>query len=375
MRVRSCLPAACRSRGAAEARLPVPGRRRAFTGWALPCVRCQAPGAWYSVMASESLSSSGCAAALADGDVVYAIIRGSAINNDGDGKVGFTAPSIAGQAKVIRDALHAARVEADTITMVEAHGTGTALGDPVEVAALTKVFREQTDRVGFCALGSVKSNIGHLQTAAGVASLIKTVLALRAQHIPPSLHLAQPNPAIPFASSPFVLAAAPAPWPASPRPPPPRRRQLVRYGRHQCPRDCGGGARHARQPLGPPSPPAAPQRQVPRCPPAPRRPPRPASPAPPRPCPSPMSPSPSPPAAPPGPTAAPSSPPTPPAPRPPSPPRPPPRPPPWPAARSCSCSPARAPSSPVWARRSTPPSPPSAPPSTAVAPCSPPARR
>jgi len=143
--------------------------------------------------------------AVADGDNIHAVIRGSAVNNDGSLKAGYTAPSVDGQASVIEMAQTVAEVKADTIGYVEGHGTATALGDPIEVAALTQAFRNSTDRKGFCAIGSVKSNIGHLDSAAGVAGLIKTVLALKYEMIPPSLHFEQPNPAINFDSSPFFV--------------------------------------------------------------------------------------------------------------------------------------------------------------------------
>ncbi|MGH9360465.1 MAG: type I polyketide synthase, partial [Thermoanaerobaculia bacterium] len=153
--------------------------------------------------------------ALADGDTVHAVIKGSAVTNDGSQKVGFTAPGIDGQCRVLRAALAAAEVEPETIGYVEAHGTGTQVGDPIEVAALTKVFRERTSARGFCALASVKSNIGHLGAAAGVAGLIKAVLALEHRAIPPSLLFATPNPQIDFASSPFFVATRLQEWPAN----------------------------------------------------------------------------------------------------------------------------------------------------------------
>jgi acyl transferase domain-containing protein/acyl carrier protein len=143
--------------------------------------------------------------ALADGDTIHAVIKGSAINNDGSLKVSYTAPSIEGQAKVIRAAQAMAGIQPDTISYIEAHGTGTVLGDPIEIAALTKVFRTSTQKQGFCAVGSVKTNIGHLDVAAGIASLIKTVLALKHQQIPPSLHFEMPNPQIDFTNSPFYV--------------------------------------------------------------------------------------------------------------------------------------------------------------------------
>ncbi|MFI9329509.1 MupA/Atu3671 family FMN-dependent luciferase-like monooxygenase [Kitasatospora sp. NPDC052868] len=156
--------------------------------------------------------------ALADGDTVHAVILGSAVNNDGAGKVGYTAPSVDGQAAVVGRALDVAGVAADSIGYIEAHGTGTPLGDPIEVQALTRAFRARTGAVGFCALGSVKPNIGHLDTCAGLAGLIKAVLALRHRAIPPLANLTRPNPALGLADSPFVLSAAGAPWPDGPAP-------------------------------------------------------------------------------------------------------------------------------------------------------------
>jgi phthiocerol/phenolphthiocerol synthesis type-I polyketide synthase E len=150
--------------------------------------------------------------ALADGDHVRAVIRGSAVNNDGGSKVGFTAPRADGQAKVIRAAHIMAEVAPETITYVEGHGTATPLGDPIEVEALTKAFRASTDRVGYCALGSVKSNIGHLDAAAGVAGLIKTVLMLEHGEFVPSLHFTEPNPKTGLTDSPFFVAAERRAW-------------------------------------------------------------------------------------------------------------------------------------------------------------------
>jgi acyl transferase domain-containing protein len=143
--------------------------------------------------------------ALADGDTIHAVIKGSAVNNDGAVKIGFTAPSVNGQAEVIADALAMAGVSAESISYVETHGTGTALGDPVEVAALTQTFHADTSLKGFCAIGSLKSNIGHLDAGAGVAGLIKTILALKHAQLPPSLHYENPNPKIDFAASPFFV--------------------------------------------------------------------------------------------------------------------------------------------------------------------------
>jgi acyl transferase domain-containing protein len=150
--------------------------------------------------------------ALVDGDCIHAVIRGTAINNDGALKVGYTAPSVEGQAEAIAEALALADIHPETITYIEAHGTGTALGDPIEVAALTQAFRASTENKGFCAIGSVKTNIGHLDTAAGVAGLIKTVLALKHKQIPPSLHFEQPNPQIDFANSPFYVNHSLCDW-------------------------------------------------------------------------------------------------------------------------------------------------------------------
>jgi acyl transferase domain-containing protein/acyl carrier protein len=150
--------------------------------------------------------------ALADRDCIHAVIRGGSINNDGSVKVGYTAPSVDGQAEVIAMAQAMAGVDADTISYVEAHGTATPLGDPIEIAALTKAFRANTERTRFCAIGSVKTNIGHLDAAAGVAGLIKTVLALKHRMLPPSLHFEAPNPNIDFDNSPFYVNADLAEW-------------------------------------------------------------------------------------------------------------------------------------------------------------------
>ncbi|HET8658654.1 MAG TPA: MupA/Atu3671 family FMN-dependent luciferase-like monooxygenase, partial [Micromonosporaceae bacterium] len=154
--------------------------------------------------------------ALADGDHVYAVVRGVALNNDGHRGVGYTAPSVAGQAEVVAEALSFAEVSAADIDYVEAHGTGTPLGDPIEVAALTRAFRRTTGRVGDCLIGSVKPNIGHLDAAAGIAGLVKVVLMLRHGEIPPSLHVERPHPDIDFAGSPFVVSTTLRPWPRHP---------------------------------------------------------------------------------------------------------------------------------------------------------------
>jgi acyl transferase domain-containing protein/thioesterase domain-containing protein/acyl carrier protein len=150
--------------------------------------------------------------ALADGDHVHAVIKGSAVNNDGASKVGYLAPSVDGQAAAIAEALAVADVPADSIGYVECHGTATPVGDPIELAALTRAFRESTSKTGYCRIGSVKTNIGHLDTAAGVASLIKATLALEHGQIPPSLNYEAPNPVIDFASSPFKVAASLTDW-------------------------------------------------------------------------------------------------------------------------------------------------------------------
>ncbi|CAM8624967.1 COG3321 Polyketide synthase modules and related proteins [Paracoccaceae bacterium] len=141
--------------------------------------------------------------AIRDGDHIWAIIKGSAVNNDGAAKAGYLAPSVDGQARCIAEAQAVAGVNAESVSYVECHGTGTYLGDPIEVAALSQAFRETTDAVGSCRIGSVKTNIGHLDTAAGVASLIKVALQLHHRKLAPSLGYEAPNPAIDFASSPF----------------------------------------------------------------------------------------------------------------------------------------------------------------------------
>ncbi len=152
--------------------------------------------------------------ALADGDPIVAIIRGAAINNDGAGKVSFTAPSVDGQAAVIQMAQALADVAPESISYVEAHGTATPLGDPIEVAALTQAFRAGGAQGNhFCALGSLKTNVGHMDIASGVAALIKTALALRHRQLPPSLHFREANPHIDFANSPFYVNTRLLPWP------------------------------------------------------------------------------------------------------------------------------------------------------------------
>jgi acyl transferase domain-containing protein len=150
--------------------------------------------------------------AIQDGDHIYAIIKATAINNDGSQKVGLTAPSVIGQAKAITTALTKAKINPETIQYIETHGTGTALGDPIEIAALTKAFSPHTNQKQFCAVGSVKTNIGHLDAAAGISGLIKTALALKHKQIPPSLNFTAANPQIDFANSPFFVNTQLTPW-------------------------------------------------------------------------------------------------------------------------------------------------------------------
>jgi amino acid adenylation domain-containing protein len=150
--------------------------------------------------------------ALSDGDQIYAVIRGFAANNDGSAKVGYTAPSIEGQARVIALAQEAAGVDAETIGYVEAHGTGTPLGDPIELAALGQVFRMHTDRKNFCALGTAKTNVGHLDIAAGVTGLIHAAHIVRTGVFPPTLHFKKPNPQFDLANSPFCIHRTVSEW-------------------------------------------------------------------------------------------------------------------------------------------------------------------
>ena len=148
--------------------------------------------------------------AIADGDTIHAVIKGSAVNNDGAEKAGYTAPSVNSQADAVVEALANAGVDADSISYVEAHGSGTPVGDPIEITALTKAFRASTQRSGYCAIGSVKTNIGHLDAAAGIAGLIKTVLALKHRQLPPSLHFREANPEIDFPRTPVLRQHAAA---------------------------------------------------------------------------------------------------------------------------------------------------------------------
>jgi acyl transferase domain-containing protein len=190
--------------------------------------------------------------ALADGDHVHAVIRAAAVNNDGSRKVGYTAPSVAGLAEVIAAAQALAGVHPDEIGYVEAHGTGTPLGDSVEVAALTRVFREKTQRRGICALGSIKTNIGHLDAASGVASMIKAILAIEHGEVPATLHFRRPNPALDLERSPFFVNAETTLWPG----PGPRRAGVSAFG-------IGGTNAHVILEEAPPRPPSAPPRSTP----------------------------------------------------------------------------------------------------------------
>ena len=165
--------------------------------------------------------------ALADGDTIYGVIEGVGLNNDGGDKASFTAPSVSGQAQAIRMALEHAQVNARSIGYVEAHGTGTALGDPIEVAALSRAWSQDTRDTGFCTLGSVKGHVGHLVAAAGVIGLIKATLSLHHGRIPGTLHFDQPNPQIDFAHSPFQVSAQVLDWPRGEAP---RRAAVSSFG-------------------------------------------------------------------------------------------------------------------------------------------------
>lgn len=175
----------------------------------------------FDAQASGTLFSSGGAVvvlkrldeAIAQGDMIWAVIRGVAVNNDGGDKASFGAPSVRGQTAVIRQALATAAVSADSIGYVEAHGTGTPLGDPIEIEALTRAFRADTAANQYCWLGSIKSNFGHLVAAAGVTGMIKAALALRHGCIPPSLHYRLPNAEIDFEQTPFRVADREIAWP------------------------------------------------------------------------------------------------------------------------------------------------------------------
>ncbi len=151
--------------------------------------------------------------ALADGDSIRAVIVGSAVNNDGVQKVSFSAPGVEGQARVIAEALEVSGIDPTSIGHIETHGTGTHLGDPIEVTALTRAWRQWTDAKGICPIGSLKTNIGHLDAGAGAAGLIKTALSLQHGMIPPSLNYDEPNPEIDFDATPFFVNTELRPWP------------------------------------------------------------------------------------------------------------------------------------------------------------------
>ncbi len=154
--------------------------------------------------------------ALEAGDHVHAVIKGSAVNNDGAMKAGYLAPSVDGQAASVTEALSLSGVPAETITYIETHGTGTPVGDPIEIAALTQAFRTQTKKTQFCAIGSIKPNIGHLDTAAGIAGFMKAVSALEHREKPPMLHFERPNPLCELETSPFYVNAQRTPWTTAP---------------------------------------------------------------------------------------------------------------------------------------------------------------
>ena len=189
--------------------------------------------------------------AVEDGDTVYAVIKGAALNNDGSQKVGFTAPSVDGHAQVISMAQMLGGIDPATISYIEAHGTGTALGDPIEIAGLTQAFRAGgAEENGFCAIGSIKANIGHLDAAAGVAGLIKTTLALHHEILPASINFESPNPKLGIESTPFYVNASQCDWPQGSTP---RRAGVSSFG-------IGGTNAHVvleEAPLGEPATPAS----------------------------------------------------------------------------------------------------------------------
>jgi acyl transferase domain-containing protein/thioesterase domain-containing protein len=157
--------------------------------------------------------------AIDDGNTIYAVIKGAALNNDGTAKVGFTAPSVDGQAEAITMAQMLGGIDPATISYVEAHGTGTPLGDPIEVTGLTQAFRAGgAEENGYCAIGSIKSNIGHLDVAAGVAGLIKTALSLHHRILPATINFESPNPKLGIESTPFYVNATQQDWPEGPTP-------------------------------------------------------------------------------------------------------------------------------------------------------------
>ena len=192
------------------------------------------------------------AEALTDGDTVHAVIKGSAVNNDGSSKMDFTAPSLTGQSRAVVEALAHAGVDPETISYIETHGTGTQLGDPIEIAALTTAFRAFTTKKRFCAIGSVKTNIGHMDAAAGVAGVIKTILALKNRSLPPSLNFRTPNPRINFDESPFYVNTRFSPWDGAPVP---RRAAINSLG-------MGGTNAFVILEEAPPAPPTTPSRSL-----------------------------------------------------------------------------------------------------------------
>lgn len=165
--------------------------------------------------------------ALEDRDHIYAVIRGSACNNDGSDKVSYTAPSVDGQAEVIALAQEIAQIDPRSISYIECHGTATPLGDPIEIAGLSKAFRRKTDDQGFCAIGSMKGNLGHLDCAAGVSAVMKVAMALDNELLPASINFDQPNPKIDFDTSPFYVNKDTRPWP---RESTPRRAGVSSFG-------------------------------------------------------------------------------------------------------------------------------------------------
>lgn len=191
--------------------------------------------------------------ALEDGDTIYAVIKGAALNNDGSTKVSFTAPSVTGHSQVIAMAQALAGIDPATISYIEAHGTGTTLGDPIEIAGLTQAFRAGgATGNGFCGIGSLKSNIGHLDVAAGVAGLIKATLALHHKILPASLNFRSPNPKLGIENTPFFVNATQRDWPAGPTP---RRAGVSSFG-------VGGTNSHVVLEEAPPAAPSSPARRT-----------------------------------------------------------------------------------------------------------------
>ena len=172
------------------------GHCRTFDASALGTVFCQGAGAVVLKRLEDALSAH---------DNIHAIIRGFGLNNDGSARAGFAAPGVDGQAEVSSQAIEMAGVDPETIGFVECHGTATPVGDPIEITALTKAFRKHTQKKHFCAVGSVKTNIGHTDAAAGVAGFTKAVLALKNKAIPANLHFEKPNPQIDFENGPFFV--------------------------------------------------------------------------------------------------------------------------------------------------------------------------